>query len=190
MNVIDWIGVYAAVIGTISFALTIYFAHMPNKLDMQLYRRQEENYEDAVITNQPHTPMGRFFHITVVNMHKRKTARNCKAYITSLREENNAKELLTQELPLKWRGYQMNLPSIDIPPNKTEKFDAFLILHNEPDRIQMQAFVDSTAVLPNVKGNKKLIGRYRITSDDFRVKEREFVITLSSQLKDVKIETL
>jgi hypothetical protein len=186
----DWIGVYAAIIGTIGFALTMYFAHMPNKLDLELDKRQADNYGDAVITNQLQTPKGRFFHVRAVNKHVRKTARNCKVYITSLKEEAAGKELLTQELPLKWRGYQMNLPSIDVPPNKAEKFDAFFVLHNEPDRILMQAFVDSTAILPNVKGNKKLRAKYRITADGFKAKEKEFIITLSSQLSDVKIEPL
>ena len=186
----DWIGVYAAIIGTISFALTIYFKHIPNKLDLELDKSQADNYGDAVITNQPQTPKGRFFHVGVVDKHGRKTARNCKAYITSLKEEATGKELLTQELPLKWRGYQTNLPSIDIPPNKAEKFDAFFVLHNAPDRILMQAFVDSTAILPNAKGNKKLRAKYRITADGFKAKEKEFIITLSSQLSDVKIEAL
>ena len=186
----DWIGVYAAIIGTIGFLLTIYFAYTPNTLDLSVDNDPLNNYGDAVIQNQPGTPNGRFFHIEVRNLHKRITAKNSKAYLISLKHENNDTELLNSELPLKWRGYQIVSPSIDIPPSESRKFDAFFVLHNIPNVIQMQALVDSTALLPKIQGDLNLRARYRVTADGVRTKERVFAITLSSQLSDVKIGQL
>ena len=187
---VDWIGVYAAIVGTVGFFLTIYFAYSPNKLDLLLDPLPQNNFGDAVIQNQPGSPPGRFFHIIVRNDHKRKTAKNSKAYIIDLEEEGNGNKLLTSELPLKWRGYQMNIPSIDIPPNESRKFDAFFVLHNAPSSIQMQAFVDSTALLPRIQGNVRLKACYRVTADGFKTKEKDFLITLSNQLHKVNIESL
>lgn len=183
----DWIGVYAAIIGTVGFILTVYFAHTPDKLDLTLDKLPQNNFGDAVIQNQPGSPSARFFHVIALNNHKKKTAKNSKAYIVSLREEGNESELLKSELPLKWRGYQINMPSIDIPPKESRKFDAFFVLHDIPDAIQMQAFVDSTDFLPRVRGNITLRARYRVTADGFKAKEREFLVTLHSSLQNVNI---
>ncbi len=184
----DWIGVYAAIVGTVGFFLTLYFAYSPNKINLLLDKLDQNNFGDAVIQNQPGAPPGRFFHIIVNNNHKRKTAKNSKAYIISLKAEGNEKELLTSELPLKWSGYQMNITSIDIPPKESRKFDAFFVLHSAPSVIQMQAFVDSTALLPHIQGNGRLTARYRVTADGFKTKEKDFHITLSNQLQDVRIK--
>jgi hypothetical protein len=186
----DWIAVYAAIIGTIGFFLTIYFAYTPNKLELSLDDNPQNNYGDAVIQNQSNTPSGRFFHIIVQNNHKRKTAKNSKPYLISLKAAGKENELSGSELQLKWRGYPINIPFIDIPPSESRKFDAFFVLHNVPNAIQMQAFIDSTALLPRVQDSGKYRACYRITADGFRTKEGEFVITLSNQLSGVKIEQL
>jgi len=117
-----------------------------------------------------------------------KLAKNCKAYLVSLMEEGDNKELLYQNqmLQLKWKGYPF--PMIDIPPNGAQKFDAFYVIHNEPDRLLLNAFADFTKLIPNVKGNKKLRVKYRVTADNFKAKEKGFIITLSNQLSNVKIE--
>ena len=182
----DWISIYAAIIGTVGFFLAIYFAYTPDKIEISLDKLAQNNFGDAVIQNQSGTPMARFFHIIVENKHQKRTAKNSKVYITSLKVEGNEKELLTSELPLKWRGYPMT--TIDIPPNESKKFDAFFVLHNSPNKLYLQAFVDSTALLPSIQGNLQLIARYRVTADGFKTKEKDFKITLSNNLQDVKIE--
>jgi len=184
----DWIGVYAAIVGTIGLTLTIYFAYSPDKLELLLDKLDQNNFGDAIIQNQPGEPRARFFHIIVKNKHNRKTAENTKVYIISLKVEDNGKELLISELPLKWRGYPINITSIDIPPNESRKFDAFFVLHNSPSTIQMQAFVDSTALLPQIQGNVRLTARYKVTADGFKTKKRDFQITLSNQLQNVGIK--
>lgn len=120
----DWIGIYAAIIGTIGFLLTIYSKYSPDKIDLLLDKPEQKNFSDAAIPDMQQ--QARFFHITVKNKHNKKTAKNCKAYLVSLKVVGNEKELLKSELPLKWEGYSINIPYIDISPNKSKKFDAFL----------------------------------------------------------------
>jgi len=165
--------------------------YIPDKLDLKL-NLSNNNYEDAamILNGQQMIvgPMARYFHVEVINKHNKKLAKNCKVYLVSLMEEGENKELLYQNqmLPLKWKGYPSFI--IDIPPNGAQKFDAFYVIHNEPDRLLLNAFADFTKLIPNVKGNKKLRVKYRVTADNFKAKEKEFIITLSNQLSNVKIE--
>jgi len=168
--------------------------YIPDKLYLKL-NPSNNNCEDAPIiihNGQQMTvgPTARFFHVEVINKHNKKPAKNCKVYLVSLMEEGENKELLYQNqmLQLKWKGYPFPMIMIDIPPNSAQKFDAFYVIHNEPDRLLLNAFVDFTKLIPNVKGNKKLRVKYRVTADNFKAKEKEFIITLSNQLSNVKIE--
>jgi len=181
-----WIDVYTITVSTVSLILgLIHQYYIPDKLDLKL---NLSNYEDATILNDPQRPVARYFHVEVINKHDKKPAKNCKAYLVSLMEEGDNKELLYQNqmLQLKWKGYPF--PMIDIPPNGAQKFDAFYVIHNEPDRLLLNAFVDFTKLIPNVKGNRKLRLKYRVTADNFKAKEKEFIITLSNQLSNIKIE--
>jgi hypothetical protein len=127
--------------------------------------------------------MARFFHIKVENTHKNKDAKNCKAYVVSLRVKSTNKELLNSELPLKWRGYPTAV--LDIQHKKFEKFDAFHVEHSEPDRILFNAYIDSTALIPVIKMTDELIVKYRVTADGFKSKEKEFIIVLDKTLVNV-----
>ena len=186
----DIIGIYAAIIGTLGFILAIYFAHPSNKLELTIDENSQNNFADARVVNIPETPVARYFQIIVKNNHKRKAAKNCRVYLSSIKEIGNEKEFLSSELPLKWRGYQIIMIGIEIPPKQERKFDAFQIFHQNPSELQINAFIDSSSLMPRLSGNKKLKAIYRVTADNFKTKEKTFIITLSTNLNDVAIHLI
>jgi hypothetical protein len=175
------ISVIALILSIIGVFLVIYYNYNSGKLSFQI---EKEHFTDAQIVNLPNNPVARYFHITICNEHGYKTAKNCRIYLTSLKEENDEKELITTELPLKWKGYQPYIP-IDIYPKERKKFDAFFVLHQKPDTIQLQAITDSTAILPKVHGELRLHAKYKISADGCKSREETFIINLSSDLNKV-----
>ena len=178
------VSIVAVLLAVISIYIAIYFNYISKKLYLEL---ENEHFADAKVINLQNNPMARYFHITANNGHDRKTAKNCRVYLISLKNESDANELLNAELPLKWRGYQAYV-NIDIPAKEMKKFDAFFVFHGKPSKIQMQALVDSESMLPRANGNIRLRAKYKITADGFKDKEKEFIITLSDDLLKVKIE--
>lgn len=187
---IDVIAIYAAIIGTFGLFLTIYINTQSNKLKITLDINSKINYADAKIMNIQRIPIARYFHIMVKNNHKRKTAKNCKAYMTSIKENNSDLELMSTEVPLKWSGYQSTMVAIDIPPMQDRKFDAFFVFHQKPDELQLNAFIDSTSLMPKVSGERKLKINFKVTADNFKTKEISFLVTLSQNLNNVAINSM
>jgi hypothetical protein len=183
------ISIYAAIVGTIGLFLTLYLAfYKSNKLEVIVSREKKDNYSDAIIQNLPGTPKARFFHITVKNKDKRKPAENCKAYLISLKEYDKGSELLSSELPLKWKGYQPIINAVEIPPLQERKFDAFHVLHQKPDMLLINAIIDSTSLLPRTTGRMKIKAEYKVTANGFKTKHGNFVISLSPDLDEVDIK--
>jgi len=68
--------IYVSSINTIMAVVSILMAtvslihqyYIPDKLDLKL---NLSNYEDATITNDPQSPLARFFHVEAINKHIR-----------------------------------------------------------------------------------------------------------------------
>lgn len=83
---------------------------------------------------------GRFFHISVHNRHRDKTAINCYVSLEKAIKLDPMSEIPLNAVVLKWAGYV--LPNTYIPAGATRRFDAFWIAHDSPTQLQFQAFTD------------------------------------------------
>ncbi len=177
---------YGEVVGTIGLVVAIIALirslYIPNKLELSL---MDPPFEDAIDYSAAQHTTSRFFHIVVKNSHKRTMAKNCKAYLISMKE-TGGKELVNTTIPLKWRGFPTLI--IDIAPIGEERFDAFHIEFGNLTSISFNSYVDSTALIPIAKFPGKYEVTYRVTSDNFKPKERSFTVNLSVNATEVYIK--
>ncbi len=179
------IAIFGVVVGLVFglFALAAWLNQRPSgRLELAL---ADPSFGDAAVLNAQGAP-ARFFHLSVRNRDDKRIARNCYAYLVSLKQAGTNNELLVQGLPLKWRGVP-TFPYESIPSNSERRFDAFWILIGQPDRLLLNAFVDSSQLVPNVAGPVDLIAVYRVISENFTPREGTFVIHLDSKLNAVCI---
>ncbi|WP_287960107.1 hypothetical protein, partial [Acidiplasma sp.] len=104
------IGIVIGVIGTILAIIGILIQLPPDKLELCLI---DGTFGDVDLVNGQPLP-SRFFHVAVKNNHNKMIARNCYAYLISLRNSQTGEEFVKQSSELKWRGYQ--IPFADILP--------------------------------------------------------------------------
>lgn len=101
-------------------------------------------------------------------------------------KESGGKEFVNTPIPLKWRGFTTSI--VDINPESEQRFGAFHIDISNPIPIASNAYVDSTALIEiaKISGGYEVV--YRITSDNFRLKEKSFTINLSVNATEVYIK--
>jgi hypothetical protein len=83
----------------------------------------------GTLNDQPY-----IYHIEVNNLHRRKPALNCTAYIQEIRDLGSNKTFPFQKLELKWAG--TNVPYVTIMPGESRSFDAFYIKKGEPTSLK------------------------------------------------------
>jgi hypothetical protein len=175
------IGIVIGVIGTILAIIGILIQLPPDKLELCLI---DGTFGDVDLVNSQHVP-SRFFHVAVKNNHKKMIARNCYVYLISLRNSQTGEEYVKQSSELKWRGYQ--IPFADILPKTYRKFDAFWVVKNKPDTLILNAFLDSTQLIPRIQGQISLIAEYWVVSENFKTVKGSFQINLDKDLNKVSI---
>ncbi len=129
---------------------------------------------------------GRVFYLAVRNLDRRRVARDCYAYLLSLRWEGSDRELVRQTTELKWRGFPIH-PNAAVLPRSQRIFDAFWVAKAEPDRLLLNAFLDSGELVPDVKGSGRLRAVYLIIAENFKASRRSFLIRLDPELQSVSI---
>lgn len=171
------LSVIAIVIAIISILMQL----TPNKLELAL---TDETYEDVDRVNGLNLPT-RFFHIAVKNKHKKHIARNCYAFLTSLKDSQTGEEYIKQSSELKWRGYQ--LPYADILPQTYRKFDSFCVKKNNPHFLLLNAYLDSTQLIPHIERDMSLKAEYWVVSENFKTVKKTFIINLNNDLAKVSL---
>ena len=174
-------GLVIAVAGTILAVIGIIMQRSPDQLEMSLI---DGSFGDVDNVNNQSLP-ARFFHIAVRNNHTKRVARNCYAYLISLKEIGTDTEHIVQSFELKWRAYQ--LPSATILPNTYRKFDAFWIIKAKPQQLIVSAFVDSNSIIPYVNKTVDLRAIFWVVSENFKTVKRTFIIHLDLDIKKVSI---
>jgi hypothetical protein len=119
---------------------------------------------------------GRFFHISVRNRHRRKTATSCYVSLARVTKQDVLTEIPLNPVDLKWAGYMW--PNAYIPPNTARRFDAFWIARGSPAQLQFSAFTDSTEFLPRINGTGFYELQYVVISDNFPTIRATFILNL------------
>jgi hypothetical protein len=130
---------------------------------------------------------GRFFHISVRNRHRHKTATNCYVSLERAINLSTLKEIPLNAVVLKWAGY--TLPNAYIPPGTARRFDAFWISRDLPTQLQFQGFTDSTEFMPNIGGKGSYKLEYLVTADNFPTIHGSFILNLDSSLHLTTLES-
>jgi hypothetical protein len=135
---------------------------------------------------------GRFsrpFHIKVENLHHRKDARNCFAYLDEVIDLNSNQSIKWATAEFKWEGTR--LASVRIAPKTYRNFDAAWLFENRDKKIEMGFFNPVVPSPTDYFPNQLLPGRYRLTfsvvSDNFVPVRRNFIFEFDQTLESGKI---
>lgn len=136
-----------------------------------------------------HKP-GLWFHLVVSNLHNRKQALNCTAFVVGV-SEPDGHEKKPELSELKWKGVTTS-HLVTIPPSSGRKLDAFHIFSDSRDRIVLGVnpyLVDSTAMEEQYtfQGSGRYKITYRVYSDNFPVTEKDCFLNLDTK-SDFKVE--
>jgi len=153
-----------------------------SRSELVLERNDVKEYADHKVQTLDGIEPRRFYYIKVHNLHHRKTATNCYAYLEkALKLSDPPVELPFNSVELKWSGY--TLPNGHILPDASRPFDAFALLHRLPTDLGLVTFSDSLAfghVPINAAGDYEL--HYAIVSDNFPIARGAFVLSLAAVL--------
>lgn len=141
--------------------------------------REPKQKVDAHLGNTQQ--VGRFFHLSVRNLHSRKTATNCYAYLEKATRLNPYTDIPLNTIEFKWAGYV--LPNAHVSPGSVRRVDAFWINHNNPTVLQFNTFSDSTEFIPQIQGEGEYELSYSIVSDNFPPARISLKLKLSASLE-------
>jgi hypothetical protein len=140
---------------------------------------------------------GRFsrpFHIKVENLHHRKDARNCFAYLDEVVDLNSNRSISKVEkwetVEFKWAGTR--LASVRIAPKPSYRnFDAVWLFVNQQQQIGMGFFNSVVPALTDYFPHQLRPGRYRLTfvvvSDNFIPVRKNFIFEFGQTLESGKL---
>ncbi|MCC6368004.1 MAG: hypothetical protein IT165_31150 [Bryobacterales bacterium] len=147
--------------------------------------REPKQHVDT--TDPTSLKISRWFHITVKNHHRHKTAKNCYAYMQSFTDLAKRTSVRLNLVEYNWAG--VRLPNAQIPPGEERRFDAFVIDHTSPTELRFNPFATSEEFLPpRIKKPGKYRFDYLVVSDNFAPVRQAFTLTLERSLNDTVFE--
>lgn len=141
--------------------------------------REPNQYVDAQLGSTQ--KIGRFFHLSIRNLHPRKTATNCYVYLEKATKLNPRAEIPLNTIELKWAGYV--LPNAHVSPGSARRADAFWIHHDEATVLRFNVFSDSTEFIPQIQGEGEYELIYSIVSDNFPAARMSLYLKLAASLE-------
>ena len=133
--------------------------------------------------------MRRWYHIEVKNIHYKKIALDCVAYLESSKNVLTGDEKQSTPVEFKQRG--VNVPRTIIRPRYTRGLDAFFVPHEAPDRVYFginRSLVDFTGLYEEYSLNGP--GKFELTlvvySINFSPIRRTFLLDIGSALYEIK----
>lgn len=152
--------------------------------------RDKSDYEDATA---PQVGTGRYYHIKVFNKHKDKIARNCFAYIESIKDIATGKVRLLELVELKWKGVIKE--TVSIIPRAFRYLDALHINYSNPTVAYLglnQFIVDWTGY----QNAYQIIGtgdyeiEYVVFSEDFSPARAKFRLHIASEIQNSTLQKI
>jgi hypothetical protein len=143
--------------------------------------RDFAQYVDA--TRIPENVPARYFHIRVRNLHPRKAALNCYAYLERVRDISAHRDIRVETIEFKWAGY--TLPNAVIGAGSERRLDAFWVPHNAPNVLQFNVFADSTEFIPRIRGPGDFEMTYVVVSENFAPARRTFLLHVGTRLDEI-----
>jgi len=157
--------------------------HWRNELILE--RDPKQHTDPYHVGFQKHT---RYFSIEVRNRHRNKVARNCYVYLEKAIKLEPRSEIPLKAVEIKWAAY--TLPNANIPPGTVRAFDAFFIIHDRPEKLNISnMFTDAPSfVFPQIEGKGLYELQYVVVSDNFPAARGTFKLNLSGSLNLTTLE--
>lgn len=141
--------------------------------------REPNQYVDALVSST--NKKGRFFHLSIRNLHPRKTATNCYVYLEKATKLNPHANIPLNTIELKWAGYVF--PNAHVSPGSVRRADAFWIQHDEATVLRFNVYSDSTEFIPQIGGVGEYELIYSIVSDNFPTARISLYLNLAVSLE-------
>lgn len=134
--------------------------------------------------------ISRPFHIKVENLHHRKDARNCFAYLDEVVDLNSNQNFKWETTEFKWE--RTRLASVRIAPNQSyRRFDAAWLFEKAGRNIEMAFFNPVVPSTTDYYPHQLQAGRYRLTfsivSDNFEPVRKNFIFEFGQTLDSGKL---
>ncbi|MBE0479972.1 MAG: hypothetical protein IBX68_03230 [Dehalococcoidia bacterium] len=154
-----------------------------NELLLERVGRQEDVY------HSPAKSMARFCHIKVRNLHRRKMARQCVAYLERVRDFSSGDSTIMEPVELKWKG--VTIPQVSIAPASHRYLDSFYVFHATPHiaQIGLNPFIiDFTGYhrLYEMKGPNTFELDYVVFSENFCPARATFRLQIGNKLDEIQ----
>lgn len=156
----------------------------PNWKNGLVLELEASHYKDA--RRLPENRLARFFHITVRNLHERKMARSCYAYLERVSQMPGGINIPVETIEFKWAGYL--LPNVVIGPRQARRFDAFWVFHDTPSRLQFNVLADSTDFIPRIRDIGDYHLTYTVISENFAPTKQTFAVHVGHSLEEIRFQ--
>jgi hypothetical protein len=156
----------------------------PNwRAELSLTRSPDEY--GGTVNDQPY-----LFHVVVENLHWRKPALDCRAYIHRVENLDNGKSIPFEKFELKWAGTK--LPNVTIMPKEQRSFDAFSIWRDNLTKLKWKdfSFTDTEKICPEIEKAGKYLIEYLVTSLNFKPKIAAFELHLKESVNETRLSLI
>lgn len=128
------------------------------------------------------------YHINVANLHHRKAATNCFAYVEEILDLRTGVRVgPTYTCELKWEGTM--LQGVRIGPESKRGVDSFIVLHEQGggQRLAFRPQTDANNHIHYVDPGNELLVTYIVSSDEFPLARQKFRIGFSGKDSIVQV---
>jgi hypothetical protein len=115
-----------------------------------------------------------YYHIHVRNLHWRKPATNCYAYLDKVVDLNTGKDVRLYTCELKWEGTKQS--GVRIQPNGYRGLDAFIVVLYQTRELWLMPQTDAQNYIHRFRGKTHLEITYVVCSDQFRDTRQTFEV--------------
>jgi len=115
-----------------------------------------------------------YYHIHVTNLHWRKPATNCYAYLDKVINLNTREDVRLYTCELKWEGTKQS--GVRIQPRGYRGLDAFVVLLSEPRALWLMPQTDAQNYIHRFKDKTHLEITYAVCSDQFPDVKKTFEV--------------
>jgi hypothetical protein len=115
-----------------------------------------------------------YYHIHVRNLHWRKPATNCYAYLDEVIDLNTGKDVKLYTCELKWEGTRQS--GVRIQPKGYRGLDAFVVVLSQPRELLLMPQTDAQNYIHHFKGKTHLEITYVVCSDQFPDMKQTFEV--------------
>ena len=154
--------------------------------ELFLSNDKRRDHKNVRLSNYQGKPFSDWWHIEVKNRHKSKHAFSCLAYLTYLKNIDNAKKYKIPTIELLWSG--LGDYTVNIMADEKREFDALYIIHQE-NKVQFHTRKLTTTSkrfqLP-VLNNGTYLLEYSVISSNFDIASKRFLLKHPGTHKEIE----